>query len=286
MKTALNRTGTAAPLKILAKTGKWAYIIIFLALTFLPLVWLVLSSFKTNFEFETQTFSLPKEWMWSNYANAMSMAGLPWLFLNSIIVASCTTVLNSLIASMGAFAISREKFRFQNTLLNIIVAGVLIPIIALMVPYFKIINTLGIYDTLLGLIITYSAINIPISVFLIHGFMGSLPKELEEAAVIDGCSFSQRFTRVVFPLTKPGLVTAGTFVFIFCWNEFIYAMLLTSSEAARTLQLGIRFFRSQFVVDYTSMLAAIVITMIPTILVYVFLHDKIISGLTSGAVKG
>lgn len=286
MKTTLNRTGTNPVVHVIARTGKWLYIIFFLVMTFLPLIWLLISSFKTNFEFETQAFSLPKVWMWQNYKNAMSMAGLPRLFLNSTIVAALTTMVNTVVASMGAFAISREKFRFQNTLLNIIVAGVLIPIIALMVPYFKIINGFGAYDSLLGLVITYSAINIPISVFLIHGFMGSIPRELEEAAVIDGCSFGQRFTRIIFPLTKPGLVTAGTFVFIFCWNEFIYAMLLTSSESARTIQLGIRFFRSQFIVDYTSMLAAIVITMIPTIVVYVFLHDRIISGMTSGAVKG
>ncbi|MCF7943755.1 MAG: carbohydrate ABC transporter permease [Spirochaetia bacterium] len=286
MKKSINRSGSHIAIQAAAKTGKWFYILFFLVITFLPLVWLVISSFKTNFEFETQAFALPKVWMWSNYKNAMSMAGLPRLFMNSIIVAASTTIVNTLVASMGAFAIARETFRFQNLLLNIIVAGVLIPIIALMVPFFKLVNGFGIYDTLFGLIVTYSAINIPISVFLIHGFMGSIPRELEEAAVIDGCSFSQRFSKIVFPLTKPGLVTAGTFVFIFCWNEFIYAMLLTSSEVSRTLQLGIRFFRSQFVVDYTSMLAAIVITMIPTILVYVFLHDRIISGLTSGAVKG
>lgn len=270
----------------IAKFAKWFYICVFVIMTLLPIIWLIISSFKTNFEFETQPFSLPEVWQIENYKNAIQMAGLGRLFFNSILVAVFTTALNIFVSSMGAFAIARENFRFKNTLLNIILSGVLIPIIALMVPYFKIISTLGIYDSLPGLILTYSAINIPISVFLIHGFMSSLPNELEEAAVIDGCSFAQRFTRIIFPLTKPGLVTAGTFVFIYCWNEFTYAMLLTSSESSRTLQLGIRFFRSQFVTNYTSMLAAIVITMVPTILVYIFLHDRIISGMTSGAVKG
>ncbi len=271
---------------ILAKIGKWFYILLFLFMTVVPIIWLTISSFKTNFEFETQPFSLPSVWQFQNYAKAIQMGGLPRLFLNSVIVAVSTTGLNILVSAMGAFAIAREKFRFNEALLNVILAGVLIPIIALMVPYFKIVSTLGIYDSLPGLILTYAAINIPISVFLIHGFMGSIPIELEEAAVIDGCSFAQRFTKIVFPLTKPGLVTAGTFMFIYCWNEFTYAMLLTSSESSRTLQLGIRFFKSQFVTDYTSMLAAIVITMLPTIIVYIFLHDRIISGMTSGAVKG
>ena len=271
---------------VIAKTGKWFYIIFFLVMTVIPIIWLIISSFKTNFEFETQPFTLPAIWQIENYIKAFQMANIGKLFLNSVIVAVCTMALNTVIASMAAFVIAREDFRLKNGLLNIILSGILIPIIALMVPYFKIASNLGIYDTLLGLILTYSAINIPISVFLIHGFMCTIPKELEEAAIIDGCSFSQRFSRVIFPLTKPGLVTAGTFVFILCWNEFTYAMLLTSSESSRTLQLGIRFFRSQFVTDYTSMLAAIVITMIPTIVVYIFLHNKIISGMVSGAVKG
>lgn len=116
--------------------------------------------------------------------------------------------------------------------------------------------------------------------------MRSIPRELEEAAVIDGCSLAQRFTRVIFPLSRLGLVTAGTFVFLFSWNEFIYALLLTSSVKARTLQLGIRFFKSQFITDYTSMYAAIVLSIIPTIFVYILFHDKIIKGMTSGAVKG
>lgn len=266
---------------------KWFYLIFFLCITLLPLVWLFITSFKTNLEFETASaFSLPKSWQVVNYVKAISMSGLPRLFLNSIIVAVIATALNLIVSSMGAFAIAREKFKFNGLLLSIIMSGVLIPIIALMVPYFRLIKNLFLIDNLGGLILVYAAINLPISVYLIHGFMSTIPKELEEAAVIDGCSFSQRFTKVVFPLSQAGLATAGVLMFIYCWNEFTYAMLLTNSERARTLQLGIRYFKSQFVVDYTSMLAAIVITMLPTILVYVFMHDQIIGGMTNGAVKG
>ncbi len=271
---------------IIAKLFKWFFIIFFLIMTVAPIIWLIISSFKTNLEYQMKPFSLPENWQYNNYIKAIGMASLPSLFMNSIIVAVGTTVINLLITSMASFVIAREKFKLNNTILAILLAGVMIPIIALMVPYYKISIGFHLYDTLRGLILTYTALNIPISIFLIHGFMQSLPKELEEAGVIDGCSFEQRFFKIVLPLTKPGLVTAGTLLFIFCWNEFTYAMLLTSSEASRTLQLGIRFFKSQFVVDYTSMLAAIVITMLPTIFVYIFLHDKIISGMTSGAVKG
>jgi raffinose/stachyose/melibiose transport system permease protein len=271
---------------ILAKTAKWAVLLFFLIFTFLPLLWLFITSFKTNYELLTAPLSLPASWQFQNYINAFQLSDLHLLFVHSVLVSFLSTGLNILVASMAAYVLSRYHFGFNNVILSILLAGILIPIIALMVPYFKLISRSGLYDSLLALILTYAAINIPISVFLIHGFMGAIPKELEEAAVIDGCSFLQRYSRIIFPLSKLGVVTAGTFVFLYSWNEFIYALLLTSSVRARTLQLGIRFFKSQFVSDYTSMYAALVITIIPSILVYVLLHEKIIQGLTTGALKG
>ncbi len=276
-----NRFGSA-----LGTTGKWVLLLFFLAFTFFPLIWLLLSSFKTNLELQMQPFALPAVWQFQNYVNAVQISGLPRLFVNSVFVSTVSTFLCMLITSMAAFVFARETFRGQQMMLNLILAGVLVPIIGLMAPYFRLTNRLGLYDTLWALVLTYTAINIPISTFLMNGFMKTIPVELEEAAVIDGASFYQRFWRIVFPLSRIGLVTAGTFVFLFSWNEFIYALLLTSSMTSRTLQLGIRFFTSQFFTDYTSMFAAIVLTIIPSILVYVLLHEKIIKGLTSGAVKG
>jgi raffinose/stachyose/melibiose transport system permease protein len=280
------RKTSSLAVDIAAKTGKWIVLIFFLIFTFIPLVWLVLSSFKTNLELINKPFLLPEVWQVQNYINAFQLSDLHLLFLHSVVVSCVSTGLNILIASMAAYALSRFRFGLNNVILSIILAGVLIPIIALMVPYFQLISNLGIYDTLWALILTYAAINLPISVFLIHGFMGTIPKELEEAGVIDGCSFWQRYARIVFPLSRLGVVTAGTFVFLYSWNEFIYALLLTSSVRARTLQLGIRFFKSQFRAEYTSMYAALVITMIPSIVMYILLHEKIIQGLSSGAVKG
>ncbi len=278
--------GSKTVLRYAAKTTKWIVLLFFLIMTFVPLVWLVVSSFKTDLELLSDPFGLPAKWLVSNYEKAVRISELHLLFIHSIIVSIGATTLNILIASMAAFVLSRERFRARNYITNVILAGVLIPIIGLMVPYFRLVRRLGLYDSLLALILTYAAINIPISVFLLRGFMSTIPKELEEAVIIDGCSFAQRFTRIIFPLSKLGVVTAATFVFLYSWNEFIYALLLTSSVSARTLQLGIRFFRSQFVTDYTAMYAAIVLTMIPTVIVYVALHERIIKGLTSGAVKG
>ena len=280
------RKTTSPAVDALAKTGKWIVLIFFLIVTFVPLLWLVISSFKTDLELINKPFLLPKVWQIQNYVNAFQLSDLHLLFLHSIIVSAGSTALNIFVASMASYALSRFRFGLNNVILSIILAGVLTPIIALMVPYFQLISRLGIYDTLGALILTYAAINLPISVFLIHGFMGTVPRELEEAGLIDGCSFWQRYAKIVFPLSRLGVVTAGTFVFLYAWNEFIYALLLTSSVRARTLQLGIRFFKSQFRAEYTSMYAALVITMIPSIAVYVLFHEKIIQGLSSGAVKG
>lgn len=251
-----------------------------------PLVWLFISSLKTNLELQISPFSLPKVPQWSNYGNALQMADLPALFLHSIYVAFGAVFLNLLVTSLAGFVLAREQFRGREFIYTLLTAGVLVPIISFMVPYFTLITRVKLYDSLLALIIVYASINIPVSMFLITAFMRSIPKEMEEAAVIDGCSFLQRYTKIVLPLAQTGLVTAGTLCFIYSWNEFIMALLLTSSSASRTLQLGIRFFTSQFVTDYTSMYAAIMISIIPSIAIYTMLHNRIISGMTAGAVKG
>ena len=278
----MNKNAAGIALAIL----RWTVLIVFLAIALLPLAWLILSSFKTNIELETSPFGLPAKLVVENYRNAIVTADLPRLFMNSVIVAAGAVFLNLLVASLAGFALSREDFKGRDVILTIVTAGVLIPIISFMVPYFMLITRTGLYDKLLSLVLVYAAINLPVSVSLITSFMKAIPKELEEAAIIDGCSFNQRFTKVIFPLARSGLATAGTFCFIYAWNEFIMAMLFTSSVSSRTIQLGIRYFTSQFITDYTGMFAAIVLSMVPSVLVYVFLHNKIISGLTAGAVKG
>jgi raffinose/stachyose/melibiose transport system permease protein len=270
----------------IANTIKWLFLIILLLAALLPLIWLFISSLRTNLELQVSPFGWPKEYQLINYVNALKMANLPRLFLNSILVAVSAVLLNIMTTSLASFIFSREKFFGKDILYTILITGVLIPVIAFMVPYFTLITRIKLYNTLFALSLVYGAVNIPVSIFLITAFMKSIPKELEEAAIIDGCGFVKRFTRIMLPLSRSGIVTAGTFCFIYSWNEFNMAMLLTSSIESRTIQLGIKFFTSQFITDYSSMYAAVIITIIPSVVVYVFFHDKIIGGLTVGAVKG
>ena len=162
----------------------------------------------------------------------------------------------------------------------------MVPLNALMVPYFTIFSRIGLLDSMNALRILYTAIGLPIAVIIIRGFMDSLPREIEEAAYIDGCGFFGRFFQIILPLSKTGLITAATFQFITCWNEFVYANLLTSSPQNKTIQIGIRYFTNQFTTDYVSMYAAIIIAIVPSVLGYAFFQKQIISGMTSGAVKG
>lgn len=268
------------------KLFMWSLLVFFLLYTLLPMIWLIISSLKTNTELMGSPFSLPAKWQFGNYMNALQVSGLPTLFMNSVIISLSATVLNVIVAGMASYVISRFKFRFKESLFTMFVAGILVPINALMVPYFMLITKTGLYDKKLALILTYAAIGLPMSIAIIRGFMNTIPVELEEAAVLEGCSFYKRFFSIIFPLSRTGLVTAGTFQFLLCWNEFIYAMLLTSSAKSRTIQLGVRYFSNQFTTDYTSMYAAIVISIIPCIIGYIVFQEQIISGLTSGAVKG
>ena len=168
---------------------KWALMIFFAVYTLFPLGWLIVSSLKTNFEFlAASPFSLPKEWQWQNYRNALQVANLDRMLLNSVFVGLSATVLNVMVASMSAYGISRFRFKGRENLFLLFTIGILVPLNALMVPYFVIINELGLYNTYGGMILLYCAIGIPMSTVIIRGLMDSIPMEIEEAAYIDGCA--------------------------------------------------------------------------------------------------
>ena len=271
---------------VLLHIVKWFLLIFFAVYALFPLIWLAITSFKTNGELMANPFSLPAVWQIQNYINAIELSGIGRMMINSVVVSACAMVCNVVVAAMIAYCISRFEFKGKEGIFAMFSAGILVPLNALMIPYFVIINKLGLYDKIGGLILVYTAIGIPISTFIIRGFMNSLPKEIEEAAYIDGCGFFGRFFRIIFPLSRTGIVTAGILHFITCWNEFVYANLIISSSSNKTIQLGIRYFTNQFTTDYVSMYAAIIISIVPCIVAYVCFQEQIVSGLTSGAVKG
>ena len=265
---------------------KWIIIISFVLYAIFPFLWLILASLKTNAELLDDPFKLPEVFQFKNYTEAIEAAGLIQLTINSLIISSSATFLNVLVSSMCAFAIARHIFWGNNVLFLMISSGILIPLNALIIPYYAIINYLHLYDTRTGLILVYCAVGLPVSTFILTEFFKSIPKEIEEASTLDGCNFVSRYFRIMLPLAIPGLMTAGTFQFILCWNEFIYAMLLTSSTEIRTIQFGISYFTNQFFSDYVGMFAAVVVSILPSITVFILFQEKVITGLTAGSVKG
>ena len=209
------------PVRFLKSLLKWFVLLFFLAAALLPIVWLFINSFRTNIELQVSSFALPEKWQFSNYAKAIQMASLPRLFFNSVLVSAFAVGVNVIASAMAGFILSREHFRGRDAIYTVLTAGVLIPIISFMVPYFSLVTKIKLYNTLISLVLVYSAVNIPVSIFLVTSFMKSIPKELEEAGIIDGCGFVQRFTKIVFPMSRSGLVTAGTFCFIYAWNDFL-----------------------------------------------------------------
>lgn len=265
---------------------KWVIILLFAVYTLFPLLWLLITSLKTNAEYFDNPFSFPVVPQFQNYINAFSQANLGQMIWNSVTVAVIATAANVFVAAMASYAVSRFDFKGKEIFFTIFSAGVMVPLNALMVPYFTIFSRIGLLDSMNALRILYTAIGLPIAVIIIRGFMDSLPREIEEAAYIDGCGFFGRFFQIILPLSKTGLITAATFQFITCWNEFVYANLLTSSPQNKTIQIGIRYFTNQFTTDYVSMYAAIIIAIVPSVLGYALFQKQIISGMTSGAVKG
>ena len=277
---------TSPAVRTLQKIGKWFLLIFFAFYTLFPLIWLFITSLKTNKEYIASPFSIPAVPQIINYINAWSSANLGRMIINSITVAFIATFLNALVACMASYAMSRFEFKGREVIFTMFAAGIMVPLNAMMVPYFTIFSKIGLLDSLWALRILYASVNLPLAITIIRGFMDDFPKEIEEAAYIDGCGFYGRFIKLVLPLTKTGIVTAATFTFLTCWNEFVYANLLTSSPATKTIQIGIRYFTNQFSTDYVSMYAAIVIAIIPSIVIYMIFQEQIIAGLTAGAVKG
>ena len=210
----------------------------------------------------------------------------PGALLNSFVVSTSTTLICLLIGSMTAYSITRLKFRGRSTIFFGILASRMVPSLALVIPFFMIARTLGMIDRKIWLILVYSSFTLPYVVWMLKGFFDAVPRDLEEAARIDGCSRVSTIWRIIYPMIVPGLVAAGIFAFMQTWNEFFYALIMTDSGRAFTVPVISGMFASELDIDYTLMITSGVLTMIPPI-VFTFVFQRfILSGLTAGAVKG
>ena len=252
------------------------------------LVWIVITSLKTNRELFANVWALPKAAQWVNYISAWRKSHMSGYVLNSVVVSVVSVTLAGVVASMASYILARFRFRGNRLLLVAFIAGLAIPLQLILVPVYLMFSRLNLTNSLPALVAMYVTIHLPFSIFVLTGFFRSLPRELEEAAVLDGASEHQVFWRVMFPLVRPGLVTISIFNFLGVWNEYILALFLLSDAEKMTVPVGLYNLKTSqgYVGDWVSMFAGLIIVLLPTLIVFLILQRRIMGGMTIGALKG
>ncbi|KAB2780464.1 carbohydrate ABC transporter permease [Brucella anthropi] len=281
--------------RLLRRVKKVAYLVgLFLAMTIicLPGLWIVLSSLRPPVEIMAKPpVWIPQEITLDAYYAMFSGAGgggIPvWdYFLNSLIISVTSTIIALIVGVSGGYAFARFRFWGKSTTFLGLMLTRSVPGIALSLPLFMLYSRIGIIDTHFGLIVTYVALNVPFTIWLIDGFFRQVPKDLAEAAQIDGCTRWQAFWQVEFPLAGPGIATAGIFAFLTSWNEYALASQLTRSVNSKTLPVGLLDYTAEFTIDWRGMCALAVVMIIPALTLTFIVQKHLVAGLTFGAVKG
>ncbi len=252
-----------------------------------PMIWILYTSFKTSREFLYAPWSLPENLVWQNYTEAWYTANIGTYFLNSVIVTSAMVVLTVLLASMISYVVSRFTFIGNKALAAFFMAGLLVPKVFVTVPLFRMLLGMNLLNTRIGLILAYTAMALPFSVFVLIGFFQNLPKDLESAAMVDGASHYRIFFSIMLPLARPGLVTVSIFNFLWYWNEYPTALTVLQRESLKTLPLGLVILTEtqERAAEWGQLFAGIIIVMIPVVVIYILFQRMLISGLNTGAVK-
>ena len=232
---------------------------IYALLTLYPLIWLFLSAFKTNEEIYSKPFALPESWQFDNFVRAWEVSNMGRAMFNSLFVSVVTLILTLLLGALAAYGLSRFQFKLKGPILAALLLGMLIPIHSTLVPLFIMLNQIQLLDTYWALILPYFAFEFSIAVFLLYAFMGALPKEMEEAATIDGSGYWGIFFRIMFPLSMPTLSTVAIIAFLRYWNEFAFALVFINDSALKTLPLSLSVFSDGYSTNYSLTLAAMAV---------------------------
>lgn len=251
-----------------------------------PLIWLILNSFKNNSELFNDPWGITANPVLENYKTAWIAGKIGVSFFNSVFVSVVSMLITIIIASMAAFAITRLKWKLSGFILGLFLLGVMIPIHSTLIPLFMMFNKIKLTNHYTALILPYVAFSLPTSIFILTGFMSTIPREVEEAFIIDGGSMAGVFWKIIFPLSKSAIATISIFNFVSMWNELMFALIFMSDPNKMTLPVSLTRFKGQYSTNWTVQLSAIVIMIIPSISAYLFLSDRIIESMTIGAVKG
>lgn len=259
----------------------WTIIVI------VPFLWVVLSSFKTTKEILASPFSLPAHWQFDNYAHAWTDAGIRQFFLNTVIVVSVALVLVMLLGAMCAYVLARFTFPGSRAIYYLMLAGLTFPIFLAIVPLFFILKNIGLINTLPGLIMVYVAFALPFTVFFLYAFFRTLPDDVYEAALIDGAGEWKTFFRIMLPMARPGMAAVAIFNFLGLWNQFLLPVALNTDQSKYVLTQGMASFASQagYAVDFGALFAAVVITVVPVLIVYVIFQRRLEGSVSRGTFR-
>lgn len=275
------------------KTNKFVKALIYFgllcwtAINLFPVYWMFTFSLKSNEElFGKNLIGLPWEWRWSNYSSAMNTGNMPRYFLNSVIVTVATIVISLIAALMATYALTRIEWKYSKLMNAFFMLGITIPIHASIVPVFVTLSRLKMLNSYWALIIPYSAFSLAMAILICTGFMNEIPKDLDEAACIDGCGLWGTFFMIIVPLMRPALATIGIYTFLQCWNELMFANVFISKNDFKTLPVGIQALSGQYTTEWGPIGAALCIATFPILIAYIFLSKRIQDSFIAGAVKG
>lgn len=262
-------------------------ILAYIVFALFPLFWLLKVSVTPNDLLYSEGVRLwPSQATLDHYRFVIENSAFPTFFKNSLIVAGSTSLAVTALSSLAGYALSRFRFRGKYAIVALMLITQMFPLVMLVAPIFKMLSPLGLTNSLTGLVIVYTAFNVPFATFLMQSFFDGIPKDLEEAAMIDGASRFIAFREIILPLTLPGIAATLGFVFTAAWSELLFALMLISGNASATFPVGLLTFVSKFSVDFGQMMAAGVLALIPACLFFLLIQRYLVQGLTAGAVKG
>ena len=265
-----------------AKIFRYAIMAIVLFISLYPILWVLISSFKEK----PGGLGLPEKWVFDGYITIFTKLDIQTYFLNSIIITCVSTLLSVTIVAMAAYVVARMNFKGKGLITLMFSTTLFIPAISISFPIYRLLGELGLRDTRIGVIFIYSGLGIAVTYFILQSYFMSIPKEMEEAARLDGCGYFGTFFRIILPIAKPGLATAAIMAFLNNWNEYYFASLLLKSPEKMTIPALLGQFTSAYSRNLNGMFSAIIVAVVPTIIVFCLLSETFVRSLTAGAVKG
>lgn len=259
---------------------------VFLITCIYPIIWIIINSFKPTSELYVNTWGLPIDFTWNNYYNAIVKNHMLSYLGNSVLISIVSVSLILACSLLAAYGVTRLRWKWGPLVLKIFLLGLMVPAYGSIIPLYSMFMKMGILNHYLAVIIPHVTFGLATGILILSGFFASIPAAMEEAAIIDGCSVMTSFFYVICPLVAPGTVTVGVISFVNVWNDLLFAQIYMSDESKMPLTIGLMKFQGMYQTDHAGMIAAVVITVIPVILVYTILHKYIIEGMIAGAVKG